>query len=180
MRCITRAPTLWLCGLNVFRIGNQGKITFEWAALWSWTSPHLIHKDTDAPLVRIIETSRYLFFSFTIKKKIENRKRWIPLLWFQFQCFWWTFCYLKGTERIRWWGGWGPNKILTIVTILFLILIILITDVKWQNQWWALVASVSLLLIPHTICHSLLTLQSLWWHYKCSAYAVTHLARSVL
>ena len=117
---------------------------------------------------------------FLICNKKENRKGWIPLLWFQFQCFWWTFCYLKGTERIRWWGGWGPNKISTIVTILFLILIILITDVKWQNQWWALVASVSLLLIPHTICHSLLTLQSLWWHYKCSAYALTHLARSVL
>ena len=76
-----------------------------------------------------------------------------------------TFCYFKGTERIGWCKGWGPNKISTTVTILLLILIILITDVKWQNQWWALVASVSLLLIPHTICHSLLTLQSLWWHY---------------
>ena len=74
-QCITRAPTFWLCGLNVFRIGNQGKITFEWAALWSWTSPHLIHKDTDAPLVRTIETSRYHFFSFTIKKENWKSKR---------------------------------------------------------------------------------------------------------
>ena len=28
-------------------------------------------------------------------------------------------------------------------------------ELKWQNQWWALVASASLLLIPQTICHEL-------------------------
>ena len=38
-------------------------------------------------------------------------------------------------------------------------------SVKWQNQWWALVASASPLLIRPTICHrpTSCTLQSLWW-----------------